>query len=387
MKYDDLEKTKDLFDIVDVPSPIENIEMEGASKGSVSGEEDLFGLMEDTPNDVKKTEKDDKKKKKDKDKGLSKKKKIAIIVSVVVVLVIAITVVVYFLLKGNEDVEEPAKPEEPTVIVEKDNYIYKNGVLTFLDEREKEIGTYECENKDEKLCFVVDYSDEDKFDGEKNYYEDGTLIPRRSAIYLDKYVFIYDNAEASDGTINLYNIEEAKSEDSYLLVKGFADSNYVILQDTNKKYGAIEIGLSGITKKIEFKFDYLGRMNKDSKVVAKTNNKYFIYSLDGKNESKGIAQEIKSYNNNYIVAYNDGYYIYDYKSKLVMEDSFDYVSLLDKYVALVKDNKLYIRDYENNKYNEDGIEISGEDYNVRYIYNEDKVLQKTDRVFDLAIDS
>ena len=37
MKYDDLDKTKDLFDIVDeVPSPIENIEMEGVNKENLA---------------------------------------------------------------------------------------------------------------------------------------------------------------------------------------------------------------------------------------------------------------------------------------------------------------------------------------------------------------
>ena len=38
MKYDDLEKTRDLFDIDEVPSPIENIEMEGASKDNLTDE-------------------------------------------------------------------------------------------------------------------------------------------------------------------------------------------------------------------------------------------------------------------------------------------------------------------------------------------------------------
>ena len=39
MKYDDLEKTKELFEIdEDVPTPIENIEMEGISKDTVTDE-------------------------------------------------------------------------------------------------------------------------------------------------------------------------------------------------------------------------------------------------------------------------------------------------------------------------------------------------------------
>ena len=50
MKYDDLEKTRDLFDIPDgdVPTPIEDLDSEGVSKETI--DEDLtFGLSgEDT---------------------------------------------------------------------------------------------------------------------------------------------------------------------------------------------------------------------------------------------------------------------------------------------------------------------------------------------------
>ena len=46
MKYDDLDKTKDLFDIVDeVPSPIENIEMEGVNKENLARLKQLFRLL------------------------------------------------------------------------------------------------------------------------------------------------------------------------------------------------------------------------------------------------------------------------------------------------------------------------------------------------------
>ncbi len=388
MKSNDLEETKDLFDIVDVPSPIETIEMEGVNKVNVSPEEvNTPSKEEQITRESKNKDKKNKKSLREKWRNISSKKKVTIIVTIIIVIALLITVIVCLLLKkDNKPQAQPPKEETPPVIVEKENYIYKNGILTFLDKTEQELGTYECQNKDENLCFIVNYSDEDNFDVSKNVYEDGTIIPRRSDIYGDNYAFIYDNISSDNGLIILYNIKEQKEEGKYLLVKGFTDSNFVILKNSNNKYGAIEITSSGIKEKMEFTFDYLGRLNKDAKVVGKTNKKYFIYNLDGKLESKGITSEIKSYNNKYIVAASDTYNVYNYKGEKVIKESSNYVSLLDDYAVLIKDKKLFIRDYDDNLYNAEGLEIESLDYNVKYIYNADKVLADTKRAFEIEID-
>lgn len=389
MKYDDLEPTKDLFDIVDVPSPIDNIEMEGVNKINVSPEETKSSTKKEEPitRETKNKNKNSKKSLKEKWRNLSSKKKAIFLVIVALVTVLLVTLIVYLCLnKSKKPVMDNPKPEAPTVIVEKENYIYKNGTLTFLDKTEQEIGTYECQNKDENLCYVINYSDEDNFDAPKNVYEDGSVIPRRSEIYGDNYVFIYDNTSNTDGLIILYNIKEQKDEGKYLLVKGFADSNFVILKNDNNKYGAVEISSSGIKEKMAFTFDYLGRLDKESKVVGKTNKRYFIYNLDGKLESKGLASEIKSYNNKYIVSAGDSYNVYDYKGEKVLKDSADYMALLEDYVLLIKDKKLFIRDYEDNLYNAEGIEIDSLDYNVKYVYSAEKVLTETKKAFEIEFE-
>lgn len=393
MKYNDLEKTKEIFDIEeDVPTPIEDIEMEGISKNNVTDEFTL-GLSETLtekkePEESKKDKKDKKNKRSLKEiwNSFSKKKKIITIVSISLVFILVIALVLILVLKKEKSpTDNPPEPEVPTVIVEKENYIYKNGTLTLLDSSDKELGTYECKNKDEKLCYVAYYSDEDTFDISKNIYEDENVIERRSSIYSDNFVFIYDNKEEKNGLITLYNIKEQKEEGTYTLVKGFADSNYVILKDNNSKYGTILFNQDSITEKIKFTFDYLGMMSKDSKIVAKTNNKYFIYTIDGKLESKGLSYEIKSYNNKYIVVDNNGYYLYDYQSNLVFDSSYDFIGLTDNYVSVVKDNNLYIKDYNNQKYNEDGIELSNKYYNETNIYDAEKKLVSTKVAYKIAI--
>lgn len=395
MKYDDLEKTKELFEIdEDVPTPIENIEMEGINKDTVTDEFTL-GLtdkeseiikhntnnekIENNENKKSKKNKKEKKSIKEKWKNLTKKQKIITITIIILVLILIITVILLLVLKGNnkKPKEETKKPEENIVIVEEENYTYKDGSLIFINKNKEELGTYECKNKDEKLCYVAYFSSEDEFDGLRYTYEDESNIERRSQIFADNYVFINDNNSELSGNITLYDIKEQKELGTYSLVKGFKDSNYVIVKDNVNKYGALEITNEGPIEKMTITYDYLGMINKDSKIVAKTNNKYFIYSKEGKLESKGFTNEIKNYNNNYIVIDNGGKSLYDYKAKQVIEGKYDYISLLDEYVGLVQDNKLYIKDYKNNKYNEEGIELFNSYYNELNIYNNDKTLIET----------
>ena len=404
MKYDDLEKTRDLFDIPedDVPSPIDDIDAEGISKENLEG--DLtFGLsgddavepqreeveqLEDSNEEIsnkkkKKKEKKPKRKLKEIWAGFSKKKKIIIIVSGVLVLLFIVGLILFFVLRKEEEL--PPEPVEPEVIVEKDNYIYQDGVLIFLNEDEEEIGRYECSNQSEELCFVANYSDEDTFDGEKNVYEDESLVERTSQIYQDNYVFIFDNESIEDEDIVLYQIESEEVEETYTLVKGSRDSDFVIVRDTNGRYGALNFG-DGTPKEVfAFSYHYLGRLNNESHVVAETNNRYYIYSVDGENLSQGLNYEVKSYTNDYIVVNNNGYYVYDYQGNLIFDDAYDYIELLDDYAVLIDNNELTIRDYQNNKYMEEGVALESSYYNPLHVYSEDKVFVETRRAYEITI--
>ena len=400
MKYDDLEKTRDLFDIPDgeVPSPIDNIDQEGVSKEEMvddltfglSGDDAVEPQREEPSEENSQEPKEDKKKKEKKPKkslkekwsSLSKKKKI--IISGIIILLLIVGLIIFFVLSKDKKEETP-KPEEPEVIVEKDNYIYRDGTLVFLNQDDEEIGSYECTNKSEDLCYVSTYSNEDNFDGEKNVYEDETLIERTSAIYQDNYVFVFDNEKAEDENIILYNIESGESEGTYHLVKGFRDSSFVIVQDTDDKYGAFDFSGDEIKKVFDFSYDYLGQMSSDANVVAKMSDRYYIYDVNGKNLSNAIRYEVKSYNDQYIVVDNHGYYVYSYNGDLIYDDPYDYIELLDEYAILIDRGVLYVRDYAGNKYNEVGVELDSSYYNPLNIYNEDKVFVETKRAYEVAI--
>ena len=135
-----------------------------------------------TQYDLKDIEDNDKSKKKDKKvkkpskwSMLPKKTRIIIIVSIVLVLLIVVGVLLYFFVFRDRTPEEK-RPEDPVVIVEKDNYRYEDGFLVVIDEEKNELGTYECTNKNEELCYVAYYSNEDDFDVDKRVYENGVPV-------------------------------------------------------------------------------------------------------------------------------------------------------------------------------------------------------------------
>ena len=406
MKYDDLEKTQDLFDIPedDVPNVIDDIDREGISKENLtddltfglSGDDAVEPQREDEAEieslEEEKTEKNKFKKKKEKKEkrkfkevwaSWSKRKKVLVILIPILVLVlIAVALILFFVLRDNEE-PEPT-PEEPEVIVEMDNYIYQDGTLIFLNSNGDEIGTYECINKSEELCFVPNYSEED-FDGEKNVYENEALVERPSKIYQDEYVFVFDNESVEDEEIILYNIEEQEEVDTYSLLKGYSNSDVVILRDTNNRFGVLEFSQDGVNEILGFSYDFIGRLNSEARFVVQTNDRYYIYNLEGENVSNGLRYEIRSYNDSHIVVDNNGYYVYDYNGNLIFDDAYDYIELLDAYAVLIDRGSLYIRDYQNNKYNEEGIDLSSTYYNPLNIYSEDRIYTGTRRAYEVVI--
>ena len=289
-----------------------------------------------------------------------------------------------FLVLNKSDDKPKEEDKKPEVIVKMDNYIYQDGTLIFLNNAGDEIGSYECVNKSEELCFVPNYSEED-FDGEKNVYENEALIERPSKIYQDEYVFVFDNESVDDENIILYDIKEQENMDTYSLLKGYSDSDIVVLKDADNRFGVVEFSKDGVKEILEFSYDFIGRLNSESSFVVKTNDRYYIYNLEGKNVSNGLRYEIRSYNDTHIVVDNNGYYVYDYNGNLIYDDAYDYIELLEKYALLIDKGMLYVRDYQNNKYNEEGIEISSTYYNPLNVYTEEMVPVETRRAYEVEI--
>lgn len=339
------------------------------------------------------TDPDDGKKKKKKEKKakgpskwskLSKKQKIIIIVSIVLVIIIIVVVLLWIFVFNKKD-NETKRPEEPIVIVEKDNYRYEDGWLIFLDSEDNELGEYECTNKDEELCYVAYYSNEDDFDVNKQVYENGVPIDFRSDILLDNYVFIYDNTTREDGNVKLYDIESKEAMDEYGLVKEVNESS-VIVKDDSDNYGVLTFSDSGVENLIDFDYDYLGYIIDTDAIVGANNNNYVLIGLDGEDVSKNIPGEIKNFDGTNISVDIDGeYFIYNYQGVRQSEESYDYIRFVDTYIIAADNKKLYVFDSEVDPMTLDGIRISSSDYNTKLIFNDDLVQTGKEVAFDAYV--
>ena len=346
---------------------------------------DLNEVEEDDKNKkIKKDSKEKKIKKESKWKNLSKKKKIIIIVSIIVLLVAIIGVLLYFFV-FKKDSDNNDNNKEPLVIVENDNYRYEDGTLIFIDENKNELGKYECTNKNENLCYVAYYSNEDEFDVPKNVYENGVQIEFRSDVLANNYVFIYDNTKREDGNIILYNMADEEKVEDYSLVKKVNDE-YVIVKNLDNEYALLKFESDKITNAIDFDYDYLGYISDSKYIVGANNNNYILLDMDGSEITKNIPGEIKNYDDKNISVKIDGdYYVYNYQGIRQNEEEYDYIRFVSNYIIAAKSKKLYAFDSEINPLNLEGIRISSSKYNTELIFNDDLYQTGKEEAFNASL--
>lgn len=350
-------------------------------------------ILEESQEESKKEIEEDKKdnifgKIKNKWNSFNKKKKIIIIViSLIAILLIVGLIIILFPKKTNSGDNSNVE----NIVIEEDNYIYENGVLKLLNTSGSEVGEYECQNKDDKLCYVAYLSnDEDSFEVATNTYEDGSLIKSRAPIYNNRYAFIYDQSDTNNSTIFLYDMTDKKVIDEYNGVKAYSKvENKVILKNKNDEYGFFQINDSDIKELLGFHFTYLGINNNDGKkVVAKNDQGYILLTFDGQGLNKYMTNEIVDYNDKYIVTKNFGKYtLFDYEGNEKISN-YDYLRIIDdNYVALVNDKLLYIKDVDNNKYNEEGIQLNNDKYIPINVFDKDNKLIRTDAAFSINLNN
>lgn len=385
----DLEKTRALNELNEL-NELANIEEEKEVNipdniNDSESKEDLYSNLVDE----NKEEKENKPSLKDKWNNLSKRNKVFIIIGTIIILIIIIALIIFLLNKKDDKKEDPYVEN---VVLAKDNYIYENGILTIYNDNEEVLGSYECINKNENLCYVAYNSNsEDSFAISKNIYEDGSVVKERSKVYLNRYVFIYDNASDSDLTIKLYDMLNNKILNEYTLVKNYnvENDNIAVVKNENNLYGLIELNESGYTNLIDLTFDYMGIIDKDDDkyIVVKDKNGYYLVDYNGKTKTRAFSGEIIDYNNEYIIVKkaNNKYSTYSYSGEEELKD-YDYISIInDNYLAVVIENNLYIRGYSDNKYNEEGYELTNTNYNKVNTFDSNNKIISTSYAYDFEL--
>lgn len=311
-------------------------------------------------------------------KKMSKKAKIITIISVVVIVLLIVAVCLYFLVFKKKD-KKPVEEVE-NVVLEKDNYIYENGVLTFINEANEKIGTYKCKIKDVQECYIAKLTNEDNFNLPIYVDRKGELIERNSKIYNNKYVFVYD-----DHQVNLYNIPDKKVEKELKLIKiGDIEEDFIVSKDNEDQYGIISFE-NNMETIIGFNYEYLGIYDNDEVFVAKEGENYYLINTDEKRLTNYFTKEVKSFDDNYVaLAEGNNYSLYDYAGNKVIDETFNYIEFNSSYVFVINDSKLYAYDSELNKLN-NGIKIKSTNYQKKYIFDEKNNLLDTKKAYTITV--
>ena len=396
MDNEDLEKTRALNELnvlfddnnvsdeeIDIPDDINKEE----------NKEELFKDL--TSNEDDNNKKDDKKKKKKLDikkmwNKLSKKQKIITIVVSSIILILIITLIIVLVTKKKEEVVNDDPKND--VVLESDNYVYQNGSITMIDKNGNSLGTYECENKNENKCYVAYLlNTEDPFETPINKYSNDEIIKPRSNFYFNRYVFIYDNDSENDSKIKLYDMNDNKVLNEYYGVKSYdvENKNVIVLKDEKDNYGLFEFSSSGLNTLIDFKYQFMGMISKDKddKIVIKDSRGYYLADYSGNVKTKAFNGEIIDYNDTYVLVKNNSnkYTVYNYTGE-EFNKNYDYIRLLSNdYVAVVTDKNLFIRGYSDNKYNEEGIEITNTDYRKVNFFDDNKKLINSSFAFETEL--
>ncbi len=399
-KYKDvaLEDTKEAENILEDEKEL--VEISEEEKEEVEKAEEALAeknineaeaILSKEKKEKEKKEKEDKKEKKtlaDKWKALPTSRKVLIIICIVLFLLL-IALLIFFAVNKGKKVEEPKKEKkkEEVVINIVDNYYYKDGILHIVDSNDKELGTYKCKNKDEKLCYVAINKYRDTLDVPQVSDENSEAKIERMPVYNDEYIFVYDNASETDGAVTLYSFKQDKEIETYLDAKAY-DNNFIILKTKEGKYGFFQFK-DLLNTVITPTYSDLDMIDGEDYLVGQTSKGYLVITKIGKAVTDTIVSNdtVKYYNRNFIVtASGDKYTLFNKENKILAEN-YRFITVKDDYAFLVDDsNKMYIIDTEGAKYNIEGISLKNTDYVPTYVYNADGRIAKNKLSFKISIE-
>ena len=309
-------------------------------------------------------------------KKLSKKGIIIIVISTVLLLAI-IGVVIYFVCFRNKNNNNNTSDIEK-VVVQKDNYVYEDGILKIKNANNEEIGKYTCVDTDIEKCYVAYLTIEDDNDLPKYYDEDNNLLKLRSSVYYNRFVFIYD-----EGVIRLYDLNNNETVETYDAIKTPDINSTLVVVKSNNKYGLIEVTMNKIDVLLDTKYEHLSLQDYEDKIVYSDGKNSYLIDTKGEKVTNPLRGTIKSFNPLYIALYNKGYSLYDYKGTKLLSD-LDFITFYQGYVITVNNDEIYIYDQDLSKVNEEGIAIDVKDYSTSFIFDKNNNFKESIKPFTIS---
>ncbi len=286
-----------------------------------------------------------------------------------------------------KDDDQKVNNADTDIIIEMNNYRYENGTLVFLDKNDKELGSYDCVNKDETKCMIGYYTQDDRLNNAKYYNEEEKLIEFNIPTYVDNYVFISDYETEENKTLLLYDITKQEVVGTYIDAKKYSDEGLILINEDNM-FGVITFDESGMVEKIPFEYAYLGKIDGNKNTSFEKDGKFGLLSESNEILVSDLSDKITDYNDtNLIVTNNSAYNAVNYKKEAVIPNSHVYMEVFDNYIIYVNENKLYAVNESGSKLNEIGIELDNEFYIKTVIMDNKYNPLETNEAYELELET
>ena len=317
--------------------------------------------------------------------GLSKKNKILFVSLGVFVLVLMIVLIAFLCILFKKPEETP---KEPDIVLEMDNYRYENGKLIFLDEKEEEIGEYECINQDETLCAVATLQTDEAMDTVKRVDEDGKSLNFRSKIYFNRFVFLRDSSNAKNIETKIYDIKNKEVVDTVIEVLQTPEyDGYFVTKNDEGFYALLQFTESEVKIVIPYASSYeemhmIPESDALAMVAVRKDQNYYVANLLNQ-VSKAVTLPIVGASSTHIKSKDAAgkYQIYDYNGKKINEEMYDYVALLDDIYIGIVNKSVVIKDYENHTMGLQEVTLKNTNYNPKATIKDGKTVE-TAKSFD-----
>jgi len=261
----------------------------------------------------------------------------------------------------------------------------KSGLVQVDSPKHKFVSLYKCKNPEYGKCGAAEPLMINK---DYNLEEELSLSVIGMVYLEDRYVFVYDseyylkdifsNYFSKESPLIIYDVKNNKELGKYLgVVYSYGDTaDNLIAVDLNGKYGVISIDDGKVSNKVEFKYDYIGKLFDSKDYMLVKDGQYYYYNSTDTKKVGPFNNQISNYSSHFIVTnegkYSDetekNYRLYTTKGKkIVVESGYKYIEVRDNYAIVVdKDDNLNIYNSEGKAILKDSIKLIDKgEYHIR----------------------
>lgn len=234
--------------------------------------------------------------------------------------------------------------------------LFYNGRLWFYDEKGELLGTYVCEHT---FCDIGESVENDSEYAIDSYIsEEQVKLP----IINNQYVFLKDSDEETSQMVFLHDIKNNLSykNKSYYSVKNYQvglKDNLFIVEDINHLFGVLAID-EFATMRIKNNYNFIGVANlgfendkliSDFFVAEKNNSWSILDAKEGGELARNLKEQIVTFTGEYIITKDEllNYHVYDYDNKKALEEDFQNLFFVGRFLACQINDEFYIYDLKN----------------------------------------